>query len=222
VLATSTPSRLAAILLVAAAEALSLVPSRAASADLSFEFRGVVEPMQSVTIASHLNGIVDEVLFTPGATVAVGDPLFRIDPKEFEIALAAARAAVDEAEARLDLAADAGRREAGLLGGASGSRVRAFEAEVERRIAEARLRAAEAALAAASWPSRGRSSTRPSRAGSAGRSSPAAPSSRPRRERRWPRSSRRIPCWSHMASRRRRGPRRSPPAAAPPSLTCST
>lgn len=147
--ATSTLSRLAAILLVAAAETLSLLPTRATGADLSFEFRGVVEPMQRVTIASHLNGIVDDVLFTPGATVAVGDPLFRLDHKQFEIALAAARAAVDEATARLDLAADAGRREAGLLGGASGSRVRAFETEVERRIAEARLRAAEAALATA-------------------------------------------------------------------------
>ena len=79
--ATPTRCRVAAILLVAAAEALSLVPTRATGADLSFEFRGVVEPMQRVTIASHLNGIVDDVLFTPGATVAVGYPLFRIDPK---------------------------------------------------------------------------------------------------------------------------------------------
>ena len=123
-------------------------PAGAADA-VAFEFRGVVEPMQKVTIASHLNGIVDEVLFTPGETVAAGDPLFRIDPKEFEIAVASARAEVAEAQARLELAADAAARQEQLLEGASGSRVGASEAEIERRIAEAHLQASEAALAAA-------------------------------------------------------------------------
>ncbi len=136
--------------LVAGAMAFSPGPARAVAGDrLSFEFHGTVQPMQKVTIASHLNGIVEAVLFTPGTTVAAGDPLFRIDPKEFEIAADAARAEVEEAEAHLDLAADAANREKALLGGGTGSRVRAFEAEVDRRVAEARLRAAKADLAAA-------------------------------------------------------------------------
>lgn len=123
-------------------------PAGAADA-VSFEFQGVIEPMQRVTIASHLNGIVDEVLFTPGETVAAGDPLFRIDPKEFEIAVAVARAEVAGAEAQFELAANAAARHAQLLEGTSGSRVQAFEAEIDQRVAEARLHVSQAALAAA-------------------------------------------------------------------------
>jgi membrane fusion protein, multidrug efflux system len=142
--------RAAAASLIAAALALSPGPTGAIAGDApSFEFLGVVQPMQKVTIASHLNGIVETVLFTPGAMVAVGDPLFRIDPKEFEIAVDSARAAVEEAQARLDLAIDAAGRETALLDRGTGSRVRAFEAEVERRVAEARLHAAGADLASA-------------------------------------------------------------------------
>ncbi len=144
----SSSAGMSAVLLVAGAAAFSPEPPRAGDAP-SFQFHGIVQPMQKVTIASHLNGIVDAVLFTPGAMIAVGDPLFRIDPEEFEIAVDAARAEVEEAEARLDLAVDAASRQEKLLDGANGSRVLAFQADVERRVAEARLHAAQADLAAA-------------------------------------------------------------------------
>jgi HlyD family secretion protein len=67
---------------------------------------GVVEPSSEIiSMAAPIAGVIEAVLVEPGAAVAAGDPLFRIDTRD-------ARAAVAEAEARVEAArraADAAR-----------------------------------------------------------------------------------------------------------------
>lgn len=62
---------------------------------------GVVEPMQTVAIASQVGGTLDRVEFREGDDVRAGHPLFQIDPRPFQAALEQARATLarDEAQA---------------------------------------------------------------------------------------------------------------------------
>lgn len=116
---------------------------------LQLEFRGQVAPIRTVTIANRLDAVVDEVLFAGGERVSAGDPLFVLDQPPFEIAVDAAKAAVEAAEARLALTEDAAERQAQLLDRGTGSRVRAFETRLEQKIARAELAERRAELAAA-------------------------------------------------------------------------
>jgi len=62
---------------------------------------GTVEPIESVAVRPQVGGVITAVAFTEGADVAAGQPLFRIDPRPLQAALAAAQAqlARDEAQA---------------------------------------------------------------------------------------------------------------------------
>jgi multidrug efflux system membrane fusion protein len=55
---------------------------------------GTVQTIATVEIASQVTGQLREVLFTPGADVRKGQPLFRLDPRPFEAALRQAEAVV--------------------------------------------------------------------------------------------------------------------------------
>ncbi|MEM9010177.1 MAG: efflux RND transporter periplasmic adaptor subunit [Pseudomonadota bacterium] len=110
-------------------------------------FDGRVEPLQRVIVANHLDGIVDEVLFSGGETVAAGDVLIVIDPKSFEIAVDRAGAALAEAEAELRLAEDIAARAAELLARGPGTEVAKIQAELARDAAAARVAAYQAELA---------------------------------------------------------------------------
>lgn len=136
-------------LTIAAPDAAAAGTTEPGEPALSFVFDGQVEPMRTVTIANRVDGVIDEVLFEGGEAIGPGDPLFVIDPSDFEIAVERARAAVDLAAARLRLAEDAVAREAQLVERGAGARVRAFEATIEAEIARATLDEAQAALAAA-------------------------------------------------------------------------
>ena len=63
-----------------------------------------VEPAQRVDIRPRVAGQIEAVLFREGQSVAAGQPLFRIDPRPFEIALASAQAQLRIAQAREVLA----------------------------------------------------------------------------------------------------------------------
>lgn len=105
-----------------------------------------VEAAQQVELQARVSGPIDAVLFREGDAVRAGQPLFQIDPRPHDAALARARAELQLAEARETLAA------------AEAARARQLHAEhaiageeMERRLAahaEARARraAAEAAL----------------------------------------------------------------------------
>ncbi|MEM6668932.1 MAG: efflux RND transporter periplasmic adaptor subunit [Pseudomonadota bacterium] len=115
----------------------------------TFEFNGVIEPRESVTIAPRVDGVIAEVLFEGGESVAQGAILARMDPASYEIAVQVARAAVAQADAEYQLATDEAERQAELLDRGAGAAARASDAVLEAMRAEARLGAAQAELAAA-------------------------------------------------------------------------
>jgi len=68
------------------------------------EFTGQFAAVEYVEIRARVSGYLDEIHFTDGQTVNKGDLLFVIDPRPYQIALDSAKAQLDEATAKLDLA----------------------------------------------------------------------------------------------------------------------
>lgn len=113
---------------------------------------GVVEPIRSVTLSPRVDGAVTRIAptFEPGVTVAEGDVLVELDGDDYRIALTDRRAALQQAEAELEL--EAGRRtvardDLALLDGTLPETNRALVLrEPQQRAAEARVDAARAAV----------------------------------------------------------------------------
>jgi membrane fusion protein, multidrug efflux system len=55
---------------------------------------GAVTPIATVTVQAQVSGQITKVLFKEGQNVKPGDPLFQIDPRPFEVALAQAQGAL--------------------------------------------------------------------------------------------------------------------------------
>ncbi len=102
------------------------------------ELPGRISPTRVSEVRARVSGIVVERLFHQGSEVKAGDPLYRIDPKPFEVELQASEAALDKALAALDLATQHARRIATLT-----SQRAAPEAENEKAIAAQRQAEAE-------------------------------------------------------------------------------
>jgi multidrug efflux system membrane fusion protein len=110
---------------------------------------GRVEAAQRVEIRPRVGGHIEAVLFREGEVVRAGQPLFRIDPRPFDVAVARARAELQLARAKESLARSEAERAQRL---ATDQAISAEE--VERRMAAhaeavARSAAAQAALDAA-------------------------------------------------------------------------
>jgi RND family efflux transporter MFP subunit len=113
------------------------------------EFTGRFEAVERVEIRARVGGYLDEVHFSDGDLVERGQLLFTIDPRPFRIAADQARAAVEAAAARLELARLEVRRAEQLRGGPA-----LAEATYDERLqaslqATAELEGARAALQAA-------------------------------------------------------------------------
>jgi membrane fusion protein (multidrug efflux system) len=93
---------------------------------------------QNVEIRPRVGGVIEEILYTPGQTLEVGDPLFRIDDASNVAAVATARANLATAKANLPVMQAAYERAEQLSGGGF------TEAEVEA--AQAALAEAKATL----------------------------------------------------------------------------
>jgi membrane fusion protein, multidrug efflux system len=102
------------------------------------ELPGRIAPTRVSEVRARVSGIVVERLFQQGTEVKAGDPLYRIDPKPFEVELQASEAALDKAKAAFDLAAQHARRIATLT-----NQRAAPEAENEKAIAAQRQAEAE-------------------------------------------------------------------------------
>lgn len=105
-----------------------------------------VEAAQHVALQPRVSGPIDAVLFREGEAVRAGQPLFQIDPRPYDAALARARAELQLTKARETLSATEAERARQL----HADRAIAVE-ELERRNAahaeaQARRAAAEAAL----------------------------------------------------------------------------
>lgn len=96
---------------------------------------------QEVEMRPRVGGVIEEILYTPGALLQVGDPLFRIDDAAYLAAEASAQADLATAQANLPVAQSTFERAEQLSG-------RGYtEAEVDT--ARASLAEAKATLAAA-------------------------------------------------------------------------
>jgi len=102
------------------------------------ELPGRISPTRVAEVRPRVSGIVVERLFRQGSEVKAGDPLYRIDPRPFEVEVMAGEAAVDKAEAALMQAQQQARRIATLT-----SQRAAPEAENEKTIAAERQAQAE-------------------------------------------------------------------------------
>ena len=113
---------------------------------------GSVEAFERVQVTARVGGAVDRVRMREGTAVKEGQVLAEIEPRRYEVAVAAARAALERAQAsRADAAAALARREAavaqtpGIIPGeelaTARTRVRVSEAEVQQ--AQAALDVAE-------------------------------------------------------------------------------
>lgn len=102
------------------------------------ELPGRIAPTRVSDVRPRVSGIVVERLFRQGSEVKAGDPLYRIDPRPFEVEVLANEAAVAKAEAALMQAKQQAHRIATLTKDRA-----APEAENEKAIAAERQAYAE-------------------------------------------------------------------------------
>ncbi len=116
---------------------------------LAFEYAGRVSGFREVEIRTQVGGILLERLFEEGARVERGDLLFRIDRRPYEVALARARAQVQQAQAQLRQAEENFARQEQLFRRQVTSESQRDEALAQRDLARAGVAAAEAEVASA-------------------------------------------------------------------------
>lgn len=104
------------------------------------ELPGRIAPTRIADVRPQVSGIIVERMFHQGSDVKAGDPLYKIDPKPFEVDLMAQEAALAKAEAVLDQA----NRHAKRIETLTHQHV-ASEAQYETAIATQRQAAADVA-----------------------------------------------------------------------------
>ncbi|NVK41189.1 MAG: efflux RND transporter periplasmic adaptor subunit [Oceanospirillaceae bacterium] len=124
-------------------EVETLVPE---SVQLWKTFSGRLEAVERVEVRPRVGGSIVEVLHGEGSRVNAGDPLYVIDPRPFEVAVASARADVASAKSRLEFARVELARVKGLENKRVVSKSHVDSVRNDFRVAEADLSAAEAAL----------------------------------------------------------------------------
>ncbi len=108
----------------------------------SIEFVGRTAATATVDLRARVDGYLEKILFEDGATVQEGDVLFVIRQAPYQIALDAAKAELQRAEATLELAQSEYRRIEPLV-----SRQAVTQAELETQSAQVKTSAANVALA---------------------------------------------------------------------------
>lgn len=112
-------------------------------------YPGRVRGFREVEVRARVGGILEERLYTEGQVVDQGTPLFRIDPRPYEIALQQAEAERANARAARNQAEREWRRINGLFEQKAVSEREHDRALSERELAAARMLAAEARVAEA-------------------------------------------------------------------------
>ena len=102
------------------------------------ELPGRIAPTRVSEVRPRVSGIVVERLFSQGSEVKAGDPLYKIDPRPFEVEVQSTEAALARAKATLDQATLHARRVATLT-----SQRAAPESENEKAVSAERQAAAD-------------------------------------------------------------------------------
>jgi membrane fusion protein (multidrug efflux system) len=117
---------------------VSVVTVKPQARALVRELPGRIAPTRVSEVRPRVSGIVVERLFNQGSEVKAGDPLYKIDPRPFEVELQSTEAALARAKATLEQAAQHARRVATLT-----SQRAAPEAENEKAVSAERQAAAD-------------------------------------------------------------------------------
>ncbi|MBP7606443.1 MAG: efflux RND transporter periplasmic adaptor subunit [Giesbergeria sp.] len=112
----------------------------------STELPGRISPFLQAEIRPQVSGIVQKRLFTEGALVKAGQPLYQIDPASYEAVQASARAALAKAQAQARTAEVNARRSAELVKIDAISRQSAEESQAAAAQSASDVAVAKAAL----------------------------------------------------------------------------
>jgi membrane fusion protein (multidrug efflux system) len=113
------------------------------------ELPGRIAPTRIAEVRPRVGGIVLERIFQQGSDVKEGQPLFRIDPATFQVAVEAADATVARAEAVLMQTRQTSERTRSLVATRTSSQANLESAVALEKQAEADLASAKASLKAA-------------------------------------------------------------------------
>ena len=83
---------------------VSVITVQASSQPIELEYAGQTAGSRETEVRARVAGILQRRLFTEGATVQAGQPLFQIDPANFQTQTASLEASVALAKARVDQA----------------------------------------------------------------------------------------------------------------------
>ncbi|WP_425406665.1 efflux RND transporter periplasmic adaptor subunit [Hwanghaeella sp.] len=127
---------------------VTVVTLNAQDVTLTSQLPGRVVASGVAEVRPQVNGIIVERLFEEGSKVKSGDPLYLIDPASYEAQVAAAKAQVAEANARLKASDKDAKRAQELIGRGTVSEQRLEEAVAQRDADAAALQVARAELQA--------------------------------------------------------------------------
>jgi membrane fusion protein (multidrug efflux system) len=113
------------------------------------ELPGRIAPTRVSEVRPRVSGIIVERLFNQGSEVKAGDPLYRIDPRSFEVDVQSSEAALARARATLEQATQHAHRIATLTSQRAAPEARNEEAVAAQRQAEADVAGRKADLARA-------------------------------------------------------------------------
>lgn len=129
--------------------AVTVVTLGASDVTLTASLPGRVVASAEAELRPQVGGLITERLFEEGTEVAPGAPLYRIDPRSYEAALAQAEAALAQARAQAAAAGREAERVAALRDRRVASEQTQDSAVATRDAADAAVKAAEAQVQAA-------------------------------------------------------------------------
>lgn len=128
---------------------VTVVTAHSADFPLTARLPGRIKASTVAEVRPQVSGIIRERLFDEGASVEKGAPLYKIEDESYRAAVAAARAAVAQAQANRDLSVTEEKRAIELFGNNAGSAQKRDSAVASRQAADAALQLAQAQLMSA-------------------------------------------------------------------------
>jgi membrane fusion protein, multidrug efflux system len=132
-----------------AAPEVGVVAVKAQPVTLASELPGRTAAYRIAQVRPQVSGILEQRLYTEGQEVTAGAPLYRIDPRPYEAAVAQARAALARAQAAHEVARLRAERYAPLAASGAVPKQDNDDVQAGLRQAQAEVAAARAALEAA-------------------------------------------------------------------------
>jgi len=117
-------------------EAVTTIAAAEAAWPATLPAIGTVEAVRGVTVSADLPGVVDEIAFESGRTVAAGDVLVRLDARQEKAQLAAAEAQRELARVNLERAR--GLAAEGIIPASEFDRLSAEHKQADARVGEIR------------------------------------------------------------------------------------